>query len=373
MNPFQLLIKPVSFDCNLRCKYCFYLRVSEVYPGQERPRMNEEVLETMISRYLRHRFRESIFGWQGGEPTLAGLDFFKKVVELQQKHGQPGQVIGNALQTNGILIAGNPQWGQFLHDYRFLVGLSLDGPKNIHDRYRRTKGNNSVWEKVMSAARTLKKHEVSFNILCVVSKANVNHAERVYDFFLDQGFQHLQFIPALEADAGGKRASFSVNPSQYGNFLVELFEAWNDAPNRASIRLFDALFSHHVGHPKGLCSHEKNCADYFLVEWNGDVYPCDFFVQEGRKLGNLREDDFSVLKKRRDDAFKPLKRRISSDCKEYAWLELCHGGCVKDRIFPDNPHPGKTYFCEAYKTFFTRVGTWFSDRAEELKAQRSRL
>jgi len=186
MEPFQLLIKPASFDCNLRCTYCFYLRVEEIYPEKVHPRMNDEILEKMVSEFLKFRFNESIFNWQGGEPTLCGLNFFKRVVELQQQYGVSGQIIGNGLQTNGILI--NDEWAQFLAEYRFLVGLSLDGPKQIHDRYRKSIGGKSVWEKVMNAAKCLRDFGVEFNILCVVSKANINQVEDIYNFFIDNGF-----------------------------------------------------------------------------------------------------------------------------------------------------------------------------------------
>ncbi|TFF88264.1 MAG: radical SAM protein, partial [Promethearchaeota archaeon] len=304
MKSFQLLIKPNSFDCNLRCKYCFYLRVQELYPNQEHPRMSKEVLERMISQFLAFEFPESIFGWQGGEPTLSGLIFFKKVVELQQKHGKSRQVVGNALQTNGVLI--NEEWARFLHKYQFLIGLSLDGPKSIHDRYRKSIGGKSVWNKVMNAARLFQKFDVKFNILSVLSRANVNRIKEIYKFYIENGFHHLQFIPALETNEDGTRAFFSVSSKQYGKFLCELFDIWKQNPKLASIRLFDAMIAQKLGYQKGFCSLEKNCAPYLLVEWNGDIYPCDFFAQDEYKVGNLMESDLSELKKQRDRKFLPL-------------------------------------------------------------------
>lgn len=369
MDPFQLLIKPVSYDCNLRCEYCFYLRIGdEVYKDVVRPRMNDKVLESMITQLLSYRFPESIFGWQGGEPTLAGLDFFKKVVSLQQQYGESGQVVGNALQTNGILI--DEEWAKFLHNYRFLVGLSLDGPKSIHDRYRRSRGGNSVWKQVMHAAQLFQRHNVQFNILCVISRANVNRIKEVYNFFLEHNFNHMQFIPALESDEEGNKASFSINPHQYGKFLCQLFDLWKQNPNQASIRMFDAILSYYLGYPKGECTFEKSCADYLLVEHNGDVYPCDFFVQEKYKLGNLLQSSLSELKSKRANSFGKRKQRLSKECRGCEWLELCYGGCVKDRVFQDNPHPEKTYFCDAYKQFFNHAADWFHTQARHIQARR---
>ena len=330
--------------------------------------MNDQILEKMISDFLQYRFKESIFGWQGGEPTLAGLDFFKKVVNFQQKYGESGQVIGNALQTNGILI--NDDWGVFLHKYQFLVGLSLDGPKKIHDRYRKSIGGKSVWEKVMSAAECLKRNDVAFNILCVISKANVNQAKEVYQFFLDNGFYYLQFIPALETDQLGKKASFTINASQFGKFLCDIFDEWKINPYLASIRLFSGIIAHHLGLPKGYCAIEEKCADYLLIEWNGDVYPCDFFVEHNYKLGNLMNENLSKLKNKRDTSFIPLKKTLADECTTCKWLKLCYGGCIKDRIFPDNPNNEKSYFCKSYQKFFQYTNDWFIDYAEKVRNSR---
>lgn len=364
MHPFQLLIKPVSYKCNLRCSYCFYLRVKDVYPKVQHPKMNEKILETMISQYLGYRFEESIFGWQGGEPTLAGLDFFENVVALQQKYGKSGQIVGNALQTNGILI--DDEWCQFLNKYKFLVGLSLDGPKSIHDKYRKTAGGKSVWEKVMKAANLMRKYQVEYNILCVISKANVNRVKEIFQFFIENGFYYLQFIPALEVDVAGKKAPFSINSIQYGKFLCELFDLWKNMPNEVSIRLFDSLLAKKMGYPGGLCALDQNCADYLLIEWNGDVYPCDFFAKDSYKVGNLMKTDLATLLHKRNDTFGKLKTNLATECLECNWLALCYGGCVKDRLFADNPHPKKTYYCEGLKIFFEHSDQWFSNYAQNL-------
>ncbi|TXT60193.1 MAG: Anaerobic sulfatase-maturating enzyme [Promethearchaeota archaeon] len=368
MNPFQLLIKPASYRCNLQCSYCFYLRVCEtVYADNEKPFMNDTVLEEMIAQYMNYRFPESIFGWQGGEPTLMGLPFFQKVISLQQKYGSPGQVVGNALQTNGVLI--NEKWARFLSTFKFLVGLSLDGPKDIHDRYRRTNKRRSMWHEVMNAARLFQAHQVQFNILCVVSKANVNRVKEVYEFFVKNGFFYMQFIPALEADSKGKKASFCINSNQYGKFLCSLFDLWKQNPNLVSIRTFDALLSYYLGVPKGSCTFEKQCANYLLIEYNGDVYPCDFFVQDTHKIGNLLDTELHELFEMRNKSFGTRKSKLSEDCSKCRWLHLCYGGCIKDRIFSDNPHPEKTYFCDAYSQFFEHTSKWFQTQAKLIKSR----
>jgi uncharacterized protein len=323
--------------------------------------MSYNILENIIAQFLQLRLNESIFGWQGGEPTLAGLDFFKKVVSLQQNYGESGQIIGNALQTNGTLL--NEEWAKFLAKYKFLVGLSLDGPKDIHDRYRKTIGGKSVWKKVMESSELLKNNKVEFNILCVVSRANVNRVKEVFKFFTQNGFRYLQFIPALEADLTGKRAPFSISSKQYGKFLCELFDLWKYNPKIASIRIFNGILAYQQGNPKGCCTFEKDCADYLLVEWSGDVYPCDFFVQQKYKLGNILKESLTLLKKKRDISFKMFKRDLSKDCFNCKWLELCYGGCIKDRIFPDNLHPDKSYFCEGYKKFFQYTNKWFLEHS----------
>jgi len=371
MNPFQLLIKPVSYRCNLRCSYCFYLRVKKVYPNEKYPKMNEQVLETMISQYLGYQLHESIFGWQGGEPTLAGLDFFKNVVRLQQKYGKSGQIVGNALQTNGVLI--DDEWCKFLRKYKFLVGLSLDGPKSIHDKYRKTVGGKSVWKKVMNAANLLRRYQVEYNILCVISKANVNHVKEVFEFFIKNGFYYLQFIPALEVDETGKKAAFSINSNQYGKFLCDLFDLWKKIPSKISIRLFNTLLAKKMGHPGDFCVLEKNCADYLLIEWNGDIYPCDFFAKNTYKLGNVMEGDLKFLLDKRNHTFGELKRQLSKDCIECNWLTYCYGGCVKDRLFIDNPHPEKTYYCEGLKIFFEYSNEWFSNYIQKFSQTSERL
>lgn len=329
--------------------------------------MNKNVLETIISKFLKFRFKESIFGWQGGEPTLMGLDYYKEVVKLQQKYGKSGQVIGNALQTNGILI--DDDWAKFLARYRFLVGLSLDGPKEIHDKYRRSRENDSVWRRVIQAAEILKNHQVNFNILCVLSRANINRAEDLYNFFLEHGFHHIQFIPALELNKKGEIANFCVTPRQYGKFLTELFDIWIEHPQTMQIRIFNAVLAEILNYEKGFCALEKQCGNYMVIEWNGDVYPCDFFVKKKYKLGNIEKNSFSELKQRRNNRFMGLKGNLPKECQRCKWLEFCYGGCIKDKKNSEKNTKRKTYFCESYKMFFDKTYERFLQYGKHLKNQ----
>ncbi|MHA1310545.1 MAG: anaerobic sulfatase maturase [Candidatus Helarchaeota archaeon] len=356
VKEFQLLLKPTSYDCNLDCTYCFYKKTNKIYPVKN-PRMNDEVLEILIKKFLKFRFENSVFCWQGGEPSLMGLDFFKKVVQLQQKYGNEGQKISNSFQTNGTLLDKN--WAEFFKKYNFLIGVSLDGNQKMHNTYRKFKNKSPSWQKVMNSLYILQKYNVDFNILCVISKANINDVENLYSFFIENGYNYLQFIPPLEC-IDNKMASFSPTSEEYGNFLCKLFDLWKDNDyNTVYIRTFAQVLSAYLGIPPS-CPFDKTCAGYLVVEWNGDVYPCDFFVKNKFKLGNILQDDFSTLLEKKEKIFSSRKSKISIDCYNCHWKDICWGGCLKDRYFCDNPDKSKTYFCSAYKKFFTHSYKWFT-------------
>lgn len=361
-EPISLLIKPVSGDCNLRCRYCFYLRVpEEVYPESKKHRMPPEVLETMIREYLSLRLPVSQFSWQGGEPTLAGVDFFEEVVRLQQKHGVSGQAVSNSLQTNGILL--DEGWCGFLRNYRFLVGLSMDGPADFHDPYRITPGGGGSHSRVLQALRLLQRERVEYNILCVVQRRNVGRARELYRYFRELGVRHAQFIPAIERDpATGEIADFVPSPEEYGDFLCELFDEWLAGdPCEFYVRDFEAMLASLVDGCLALCVYGDRCDQYLLIEHNGDVYPCDFFCQKDLYLGNIgREPIRSILKNPLRHDFANRKRRTNAVCQACEWFRMCYGGCTKDRLHgTDRP----TYLCEGYRRFFTHA--W--DRLQELR------
>lgn len=351
---FQLLIKPTSYDCNLDCAYCFYKRVEQVYPDDVRPRMSTEVLEVLIQKFLKYRFSTSVFCWQGGEPTLMGLNFFKKVIQLQQKHGSRGQVVSNVLQTNGILI--DEAWASFLREYKFFVGVSIDGPEVIHNQFRK-----STWEKVMNCVKILREFKVEFNILCVISSANVNRGQELYQFFRENDLKYLQFIPALECTKDRKMASYSPTSKEYGKFLCEMFDLWKkDGFGNVHIRMFEDILTAYMGQSERLCLFGENCSDYFVIEWNGDVYPCDFYVKPELRLGNVANyEDFSDFIKTRVEKFSYRKAELGPTCVKCHWKNICHGGCIKDRDFCQNRDKNRSYYCNAYKEFFTHSHKWF--------------
>ena len=367
---FQLLIKPVGADCNLACEYCFYKRAAALYPGETGRPMPDDVLEQMTSSYLQLRFDTSIFSWQGGEPTLAGLDFFRKVAELQKRYGAEGQNIGNAFQTNAVLI--DDEWAKFLAEHDFLVGVSLDGPPEIHDRYRRTHTGSGSAEKVLAAIEHLKRHAASFNILTLVTQANVDQARSVYRWLVAQGFRYLKFIPCLERDAEGDRAEYAIKPGQYGKFLCEVFDEWcdNGFPH-ISVRTFDSMVNYYVTGVPAVCIFSESCDAYILVERNGDVYPCDFFVFPEWKLGNVMDKDidrFIVcgLKQK----FAKQKSDLCKGCERCEWKLMCWGGCMKDRLFPRHDYGAPSYFCAAYRNFFEHTNAQFKQIAQNLIAGR---
>jgi uncharacterized protein len=349
MQPFQILIKPASGDCNQECQYCFYRDIPRLYyPETSIHRMSDDVHRNLIQKYLELEFQENVFSWQGGEPTLMGLDFFKRTIKYQEKFGMPGQSIGNALQTNGSLL--DEEWAQFLHDNKFLVGISLDGPEKIHDASR----GKGTWRKAMDAIELLQTHQVDFNILTVIHKGNFTAISRIYEFHLENGFKHLQFIPALDVDnQTGVAKNHSLSPEEYSLYLKTLFSEWIqcDESKRPRIRFFDALIRYSMKLDPGLCYTSPDCGRYLVVEHNGDIYPCDFFVKPSWYLGNISEDSWNILLKRRQ---KFVKKRQTFDhvCRTCLWWSLCIGGCIKDRLYSLNNHPSRTYFCDSLKAFF---------------------
>ena len=356
MKRFQLLVKPVSADCNSRCAYCFYRRTEALYPEPARHRMSAELLEQMVREFLELRQPETIFSWQGGEPTLAGLDFFEQVVRLEQAYGRPGQAVGNALQTNGTRL--DQDWAGFLAEYRFLVGLSLDGPEEIHNTYRRNAFGQGSFEQVMAAVELLRRAGVAFNILAVVSKANVDRPAEVYRFFRQSGFQYLQFVPCLERDPSGlSLAPFSITPEAYGRFLCELWDLWlREGFPEVSIRDFDSYLQRRLQGKASLCTYQSSCGHYLVVEHNGDVYPCDFYVRPEWKLGRLGERplrDFFQLPLAR--SFARAKSPRDPECGRCSWRGHCHAGCQKDRLDAQGASAGRSRFCPAYQAFFARA------------------
>jgi uncharacterized protein len=370
MRPFTLLIKPSGSDCNIDCAYCFYKnRAPQI--GQGRQRMSDEVLEKMTRDYLSLGFPMNSFSWQGGEPTLMGLDFFKRAVQLQKQYGQSGQEVGNAIQTNGILL--DESWCRFLHESKALVGISCDGPQAYHDHYRKDLGGHGTWQRVLRGIKNCHTFQVEFNCLILVNRLTGDHAKEILDFFLEQKVQFLQFIPCVEVDPQtGEVTGFSVTPQQYGDFMCHAFDRWLEiGPTEISIRDFESMVNFYVTGQHSICTFGRQCADYIVIEHQGDAYPCDFFVEPALKLGNIFETPIDALAsngaKRR---FARKKQKMHSKCLLCSHLDICRGGCMKDRLPLGNA--GSTplsYFCESYKQFFDHAKPRLAQLAATLNAQ----
>ena len=353
----SVLIKPSGPDCNLGCQYCFYTGKAALFGPGTRHRMSRNLLETTIRQVMEQSPEHIAFSWQGGEPSLMGLPFFEVAVRLERQYGD-GKLVGNAFQTNGLLI--DDRWARFFCDNQFLVGLSLDGPEHVHDRYRRKTNGSPSWARVMYGVEWMWKYGVAVNSVSTVTRYSAEHVDEVYDFLKQTGFRYMQFVPVVEESDGTARlADYSVLPDQYGEFLVSLFGRWLEdfTPEGPTtfVRFFDAVFNKYAGLEPAECEMKQSCGTYVVIEHNGDVYPCDFFVAPEWRLGSLRDDTLvGMLNSPKQDAFGSAKAHLPTACLSCAWLKYCQGGCPKDRL--RNPaRNGTSYFCESYKRFFERA------------------
>jgi uncharacterized protein len=319
--------------------------------------MSEAVQEHLVKSYLGLRFEQSSFAWQGGEPTLMGLDFYKRLVELQTQYAKPGQVVTNALQTNGILL--DADWCKFLAEYKFLCGISLDGPKEYHDHYRKDRAGNGTFDRVMAGIKNCRKYNVEFNILVLLNNINVRHPDELFNFFTRHGIQYLQFVPCVEksADDPHKAADYSITPQDYGKFMSRIFDRWLDyGVGRLSVRLFDSMLNYFLSGLPTECTFARQCNDYIVIEHNGDVFCCDFYVTGETRLGNILETPIEQLagsQIKRD--FSRKKTDIHNKCMICRYLDICRGGCPKDRAALTGMHKMPSYFCEGYKLFLAHA------------------
>lgn len=353
--PFSLLIKPAGPDCNLDCKYCFYACKQELFADQTH-RMNYETLEKMISDFLSYGFKNNSFAWQGGEPALMGLDFYKKAVELQKKYAVNNTIVNNGFQTNATLLDKN--WCKFFNEFNFLLGISLDGRQEFHDYYRKDFSGNPTFDRVMNSIELCKENKVEFNIIVLLNNQNVKHPDELFDFFVENKFQYLQFIPCVEKNAAtGKIADFAISGEEYGKFMYRIFERWKDfGVTRLSIRLFDSIINYYVYGSHTNCTFQRSCDDYIVIEHNGDAYCCDFFVDEDTRLGNILQtpikDLFNTPVKQN---FASLKKKLSNKCFVCHYSELCRGGCLKDRIVLEKNFSNQNHLCDGYKIIFEKI------------------
>jgi uncharacterized protein len=369
MDNFHLMAKPAGPACNLNCTYCFYLEKKNLFEAAT-TFMSDQVLEAYTEKYIRSQEGPTVeFTWQGGEPTLAGLVFYRKAIEYQKKYKGSKQ-IRNSLQTNGTLI--NEQWCRFLAKHHFLVGISLDGPAVFHNSYRKNNGGKATFHSVERAIRLLQKHEVDFNILTTVNDMNSREPLQVYDYYLQTGIQFVQFIPIVERTAGEQSSAlglnlaspedtppdshvtdWSVDPEQYAEFLITIFDGWvrNDI-GRIYIMNFEWALSAAIHGVSGTCHHAERCGTAGVIEHNGDIYSCDHFVYPSYRLGNILDDDLSLLfNSPAQLAFGDEKQHgLTDECRNCEVLNLCYGGCPKHRFAS-----GQNYLCSAYRRFFNHI------------------
>ncbi|TVR05800.1 MAG: anaerobic sulfatase maturase [Spirochaetaceae bacterium] len=363
IQPFSLLIKPAGPDCNIRCEYCFYLEKCGLYPDQTRHRMDADTLQKVIAGYMATPQPIYSFGWQGGEPTLMGADFFRTAFELQRSLAPRGATVANGLQTNGTLL--DADFAQLLAEYRVLVGISVDGPADLHDRYRRTVGGGATHHRVMQGISHLQTAGVEFNVLTLVSAANVDHPTEVYRYLKSLGVHHHQYIPCVEPLNDGL-TDFSITAEQWGNFLNGIFDEWQEADTRTvSVRHFDSVVNLLVTGQYSSCTMGGSCRQYLVVEHNGDVYPCDFFVTPELRLGNIHTHSLeqawrSPLMRR----FGAQKARWPHRCGECPYLPLCSGDCQKLRLGGDAP----SALCEGWVAFYDHA----LPRLKEIAARAAR-
>ena len=390
MSGFHIMAKPTGPLCNLDCHYCFYLEKEKLYPETSSWKMADDVLESHIRQYIEaQKAPVASFAWQGGEPTLLGVDYFRRVVELEKKYAG-GKRIENAFQTNGILL--DDAWGEFLAENKFLIGLSMDGPRHLHDRYRVDKGGQPSFDRTMRGLGFLKKHGVEFNTLTVVQKHNSARPLEVYRFLKEVGSGFIQFIPIVERVAAAPNrdglvlispsapeqarvSDWSVEPLQYGKFLCAIFDEWvrNDVGTHF-VQIFDVALGSWVGAPAGLCVVAETCGAAMAIEHNGDLYSCDHYVYPENKLGNIMDNPLASL------VNSPQQQKFGSDkrdtlpryCRECEVRFACNGECPKHRFIrsPDGEE-GLNYLCAGYKLFVKHIDTYMRFMAGELEVQRA--
>ena len=396
---FHIMAKPRGAICNLDCKYCYFLSKEMMYPGS-RFRMADELLETFTHQYINsQQVPEVTFAWQGGEPTLMGLEFFQRAIHYQQKHAKPGMKIQNTLQTNGTLL--DEDWCRFFKEHDFLIGISIDGPKALHDAYRVNKGSAGSFEQVMAGWRLLREFDVECNILCTVHAANQDYPLDVYRFFRDElQTQFIQFIPIIERattqilplanvgwserDGGGRPlytqtgsqiTDRSINAPKYGNFLITIFNEWvRHDVGQVYVQMFDVALGAWLGQPGSLCIFAPTCGTALALEHNGDLFSCDHYVEPDYLLGNIQSNHMlELVSSEKQRQFGEEKQSsLPRYCRECKVRFACHGGCPKNRFIrtPDG-ESGLNYLCAGYKAFFKHIDRPMKIMASLLKQRRA--
>lgn len=389
-RPLYVMAKPVSSVCNLACKYCYYLEKNNLYKNDDpigKFTMSDALLEKFIQQYIESQTQPQImFTWHGGETLMRPLTFYKRVVELQQKYGR-GRTIDNSIQTNGTLL--NDEWCRFFKENNWLVGVSIDGPQEFHDEYRRNKQGLPSFAKVMKGIDLLNKYGVEWNAMAVVNDFNADYPLDFYHFFKEIGCRYIQFTPIVErifphTDGrhlaspknvdGAELADFSVSPEQWGNFLCTIFDEWvrNDV-GTYFIQLFDSTLANWVGEQPGVCTMAKTCGHAGVMEYNGDVYACDHYVFPEYKLGNIHTKTLTeMMYSQQEVDFGAAKQNtLPTQCKECEFLFACNGECPKNRFAKTSTgESGLNYLCQGYFKFFKHVAPYMDFMKRELMEQR---
>lgn len=385
-KPLYVLAKPVGASCNLRCKYCYYLEKSHLYRNAPARVMSDELLERFVQEYIQAQtMSQVLFTWHGGEPLMRPLSFYRKAVALQEKYAF-GRQIDNTIQTNGTLLT--DEWCEFFKEHNWLVGISIDGPQEFHDEYRRTASDKPSWQKVMRGIRLLRKHGVEWNAMAVVNDFNAGYPLEFYHFFKEMGAKYIQFAPVVErmaAHSDGRHLAtlvdqecpvtdFSVSPAQWGDFLCAIFDEWvRHDVGQTYVEIFDCTLANWVGERPGICVYAKECGHAGVMEFNGDVYSCDHFVFPEYKLGNIRDRTLvEMLYGEQQRQFSCLKHAsLPKQCKECEWEFACHGECPKNRFVNDRyGNPGLNYLCSGYRHFYEHVAPYMDFMKKEFMNQR---
>lgn len=390
-RPLYVMLKPASSHCNLACEYCYYLEKKHLYEDGKRHLISDETLELFTKEYIEAQTMDSVlFTWHGGEPLMRSLDFYQKAMALQQKYAQ-GKHIDNILQTNGTMLT--DEWCEFLAQNHWLVGISIDGTKDMHDHYRHTASGKPSWEQVMHGINLLKKHHVEWNAMAVVNDYNAEYPLEFYHFFKEIGCQYLQFTPIVERiipHSNGRSlaslqdtaenqteptiAPYSVSPAKWGNFLCTIFDEWvRHDVGRVFVEIFDCTLANWVGVSPGICAYAKECGHAGVMEYNGDVYSCDHFVFPEYQLGNIATNSMiELLYGEKQQAFSRLKHTsLPRQCKECDMEFACHGECPKNRFSVDKyGEKGLNYLCQGYYQYYTHAAPYMDFMKRELQAGR---
>lgn len=372
MPPISVLMKPSSGMCNMTCEYCFYCDETKKREQESFGFMSEGTLKNVIRKTMLQAGGMISYAFQGGEPTLRGLPFFEKAVEYQKQYNRNGIRVQNALQTNGLLL--DESWCQFLKDNHFLVGVSLDGSREVHDTYRhlRSAAKEGTFERIVKNIELLERFHVDFNVLTVVHKKVAQQVEEIYRFYEKKGWHYQQYIACLDPlDEEHGKNGFSLTPEEYGRFLITLFELWYQDWKKGKqpyIRQFENYVGILLGYPPEACDQRGCCGIQYVAEADGSVYPCDFYMLDSYRLGNLNEERLDTLdEKRREIGFVERSRNLDPACKGCRYFALCRGGCQRNRDFDPAAGVYRNYFCESYRMFFEACEEKLKEMAEQLK------